>query len=259
MGGKAHHIKHLDKLMPFMFDTFVDVFGGAGWVSVKSQSITKARTRIYNDYNPYLANIFSWFKQDPVAVSLLLESYPQQDADLYKQFQQEIFGDRIPATSVEAAAKYLYLEVQSFTGNTLGLNSSIYFDKKNIHGLNPLLKKLRNSQIVNRLRSIAHVENQEACDVIKKYDSESTCFYVDPPYYEKEHYYTHVYGREQHYQLAQTLKQIQGQFILSYYEFPDLLEWFPADKYRRYHYTIIKQSSSRTNKQQGRELVIRNF
>jgi site-specific DNA-adenine methylase len=37
IGGKAHHIKYLDSLFPSNAPIFVDVFGGAGWVSVKSQ------------------------------------------------------------------------------------------------------------------------------------------------------------------------------------------------------------------------------
>lgn len=46
IGGKSHHIKHLDPLFPLMFDTFVDVFGGAGWVSVRSKTNKKRATEL---------------------------------------------------------------------------------------------------------------------------------------------------------------------------------------------------------------------
>lgn len=258
MGGKAHHIKHLDKLFPITMTTFVDVFGGAGWVSVKSELAQRAKTKVYNDLNPHLANIFKQFSIDPGAVSQELNKWSQQDATLYKQFQQDIFGGNTQPMTVATAAKYLYLEVQSFTGNTLGLNSSVYFDKKNIHGLNPLLKKLSNPKIITRLRQLT-VENLTAVDVIKKYDTPDTFFYIDPPYYEKEHYYTQAFGKDEHQQLAQCLNNIQGQFALSYYDFPELNDWFPGNKFRRATYSISKQSSSRTNKQRGQELVIRNY
>jgi len=258
IGGKAHHIKHLDKLFPFMFTTFVDVFGGAGWVSVKSQTAQRAMKNVYNDYNPYLANIFTEFSKDPEQVKQQLMAWPQQNAELYRQFQQDIFGDVKPELNLETAAKYLYLEVQSFTGNTLGLNSSIYFDKKNIHGLNPLLKKLSDPKITNRLGRLT-VENLDCIAVIKKYDSHDTFFYIDPPYYEKEHYYTQAFGKEKHEELAKCLNNIQGQFALSYYDFDELNDWFPTDRFRRTTYTISKQNSSRTNKQRGTELVIRNY
>jgi DNA adenine methylase len=241
-----------------MFNTFVDVFGGAGWVSVKSQIARRAQTRVYNDYNPHLANIFMQFSKDPEQVKQQLMAWPQQNAALYKQFQQDIFGDIKPELNLETAAKYLYLEVQSFTGNTLGLNSSVYFDEKNIHGLNPLLKKLSDPTITRRLRQLT-IENLDCIEVIKKYDTPDTFFYIDPPYYEKEHYYTQAFGKEKHEELAVCLNNIQGQFALSYYDFDELNTWFPESKFRRTTYSISKQNSSRTNKQRGTELVIRNY
>lgn len=256
IGGKAHHIKHLDKLFPLTMSKFVDVFGGAGWVSVKSDQAQRAQQNVYNDFNPYLANIFKYFSIDPEAVKNQINEWPQQNAELYRQFQQDIFGDVKPELNLETAAKYLYLEVQSFSGNTLGLKSSVYFDK--IHTINPLLKKLSNEKITSRLKKLT-VENLDCVAVIKKYDSPDTFFYVDPPYYAKEHYYTQAFNREKHQELALCLNNIQGKFALSYYDFDELNEWFPEDKFRRTTYTISKQNSSRTNKQRGCELVIRNY
>lgn len=258
IGGKAHHIRHLDRLFPLMPRTFVDVFGGAGWVSVKSHIAHRAQTQVYNDYNPHLANIFRHFSLDPEAVKQQINTWPQQNKELYRQFQQDIFGDVKPELNLLTAAKYLYLEVQSFSGNTLGLNSSVYFDKNNTHGLNPLLKKLSNDKIVSRLQRLT-VENLDCVEVIKKYDGPDTFFYVDPPYYEKEHYYTQAFGKEKHKELAQCLDNIQGQFALSYYNFTELDDWFPSDRFSRTTYSITKQSSSRRNKQRGTELVIRNY
>lgn len=256
MGGKAHHIKHLDKLFPITMTKFVDVFGGAGWVSVKSEMAQRAQVNVYNDLNPHLANIFKQFSIDPEAVKNQINAWPQQNKELYRQFQQDIFGDNKPTLNLETAAKYLYLEVQSFSGNTLGLNSSVYFDK--IHTINPLLKKLSNEKITQRLKRLT-VENMNCLDVIKKYDSPTTFFYVDPPYYEKEHYYTQAFGRHEHELLAKCLNTIQGEFALSYYDFPELNIWYPESKFRRTTYSISKQSSSNANKQRGTELVIRNY
>lgn len=258
IGGKAHHIKHLDKLFPITMTKFVDVFGGAGWVSIKSDAAQRAQVNVYNDLNPHLANIFMQFSKDPSAVKAQFSAWPQQNAELYREFQQDIFGDNKPKLDLETAAKYLYLEVQSFTGNTLSLTSSVYFDKKNIHGLNPLLKKLSTPKITDRLKKLT-VENLNCVDVIKKYDSPTTFFYVDPPYYEKEHYYTQAFGKEEHKELADVLNNIQGEFALSYYHFDELDSWFPESKFRRTTYSISKQNSSNNNKQRGTELVIRNY
>lgn len=254
MGGKAHHIRHLSTLFPGSTQTFVDVFGGAGWVSVKNT--VSAQQRVYNDLNPHLANIFRQFGLDPAAVRDTIQSWSQQDAVLYRQFQQDIFGSTPPVLDLVTAAKYLYIEVQSFSGNTLGLNSSVYFDK--IHTINPLLKKLSTPKICDRLQQL-EVENLDCLAVIQKYDSPDTFFYIDPPYYNKEHYYTQAFGTEQHQELAECLRNIQGKFALSYYHFDQLDDWFPEDQFNKTTYTISKQSSSRNNKQRGTELVIRNY
>jgi DNA adenine methylase len=258
IGGKAHHIRHLDRIFPLEpLDTFVDVFGGAGWVTVRSQASQRAQHRVYNDANPHLANIFRWLSQDPGAVLALLQAWPQQDATLYRQFQQDIFGDSPKAMTVITAAKYLYIEVQSFSGNTLGLNSSVYFDS--IHTIKPLLKKLQHTPTLRSLQHIDSVLNLDCLAVIDYLDSPNTFFYCDPPYYAKEHYYTHAFGRDTHKQLATKLQQCQGRFALSYYEFDELAEWFPRDQYTWHTYSISKQSSSRRNKTRGQEVVITNY
>ena len=41
-------------------------------------------------------------------------------------------------------------------------------------------------------------------------------FYLDPPYYEAEHYYSVVFIMEDHYRLRETLGNITGKFLLSY-------------------------------------------
>ena len=91
IGGKAFHIRHLDNIFPiFGYDRFVDVFGGAGWVTVKSKRAARCE-RHYNDFNPHLANIYNWFRNDPEQVLQFLTTWPQQDPVLYRQYQQDIF------------------------------------------------------------------------------------------------------------------------------------------------------------------------
>lgn len=258
IGGKAHHIRHLDRIFPLEpVNTFVDVFGGAGWVTVRSQASQRAQHRVYNDANPHLANIFQWFSQDPGSVLALLKTWPQQDVQLYRQFQQDIFGATPEPLSLNTAAKYLYLEVQSFSGNTLGLNSSVYFDS--IHTIQPLIKKLQHTPTLRSLGGIDRVTSLDCVAVIDQWDSPNTFFYCDPPYYEKEHYYTHAFGRDAHQRLADRLRQCQGRWALSYYEFDELSTWFPRDQYVWHTYSISKQSSSRRNKTRGQEVVITNY
>ena len=129
IGGKSGHVKWLDPLFPQNFKRFVEVFGGAGWVGIKSQTILRAPDRVYNDFNPFIANIHECFRTKHVELLTQLENYPKSDAALYKQFQKEIFGQthQIIPGDVALAAKYLYLQTQIFSGTTLGLENACYF------------------------------------------------------------------------------------------------------------------------------------
>ena len=69
----------------------------------------------------------------------------------------------------------------------------------------------------DRLKQVI-IEKQPWEKIIARFDQPHTFFYLDPPYYTKEH----IYEREdadafnQHEELAETLKQIKGKFLLSY-------------------------------------------
>jgi site-specific DNA-adenine methylase len=92
------------------------------------------------------------------------------------------------------------------------------------------MDKLKHPEYRKHLDRITFVESMDFQDVVEKYDSPTTYFYMDPPYYLTENYYSnHIFTRETHERLAVTLKNIKGRFGLSYYEFPQLKEWFPED------------------------------
>jgi DNA adenine methylase len=98
--------------------------------------------------------------------------------------------------------------------------------------------------------------------VIEKYDSKTTYFYVDPPYFSTENYYAnHDFGAETHERLANCLKSIKGKFSLSYYDFPQLSEWFPKNEYNWQSKEFAKAAMAKAGKPQtkGIELLIMNY
>ena len=111
---------------------------------------------------------------------------------------------------------------------------------------------------------IEFVENLDFEEFIVKYDSSKTYFYVDPPYFsvgEGNYYSNHDFGRKDHERLADCLKNIQGKFSLSYYDFDLLHEWFPEDKYRWEKKEFAKAAAAKKGKTQnmGEELLIMNY
>jgi len=99
-------------------------------------------------------------------------------------------------------------------------------------------------------------------EVIEKYDGPKTYFYCDPPYYKTEDYYAnHDFGIETHERLANCLKAMEGRFSLSYYDFPQLSEWFPKDEYKWESKEFAKAAMAKAGKVQtkGTELLIMNY
>ena len=275
IGGKANHVKWLDPLFPVSeMTTFVEVFGGAGWVGIRSKRILQCSTRVYNDFNIFIANIHECFRSKHIQLLQQLESYPKSDPTLYKQFQQDIFGN--PASTVilgdvVLAAKYLYLQTQIFSGTTLGLSTHSYFCDTASNGkygskYDTIKDKLKNKTYTDRLTGVTQVENMDCIDLIKKYDSPTTFFYVDPPYFKKEYLYTAEFPDTKHLELADTLKNAQGKWCLSYYDFPELEQWYPKDQYHWHSQDVFRWSSTRGHKQEnykknsrGTEIAVLNY
>jgi len=106
------------------------------------------------------------------------------------------------------------------------------------------------------------VENMNYDELIEKYDSSSTYFYLDPPYWKTETYYSnHDFDRNDHEILAKILQNIQGKFSLSYYDFDLLNKWFPKDKYRWEVKGFMKAAAAKKGVKQNKseELLIMNY
>jgi DNA adenine methylase len=122
--------------------------------------------------------------------------------------------------------------------------------------------KLLKPDWIEHFLKITHVENMDFAEVIEKYDSPNTYFYVDPPYWKTENYYSnHDFDRQDHERLSNSLISMEGKFSLSYYDFPLLSEWFPKDTYTWEKKEFAKAAAAKKGKTQtmGEELLIMNY
>ena len=153
---------------------------------------------------------------------------------------------------VERATKYIYLQTQSFSGDTLNEKTK-FIDLKGKYRskYEHFINKISNKKWLYHIKGINHIHNESYETIINEYDNDDTLFYCDPPYYKMEDYYVQDFQRHQHKELAEKLKNIKGKFVLSYYDFPDLETWVPRHEYFWIEKEFNKQNASK-NKGAGR-------
>ena len=259
LGGKKFQAKWISNNFP-NHKTYVEPFGGAFWVYF--QGNINSDVNVYNDYNVYLANVFHCAVYKRSEFVKTLKKYRTQVKTLFENIKAEItpLDYNIEIGDVDMAAKYMYIELNTFSGLTI--NNAKFVDLKGKYKskYTQLIDKLENPKWQYKLENISKVENLSYDEVIKKYDNKYTLFYCDPPYFEKESYYTKDFPKEEHKKLADTLKNIKGKFVLSYYDFDDLQNWFPKNNYRWQTREFNKQNSSKSvGTDKGEELLIMNF
>lgn len=233
-GGKSKISKWIIPHIP-QCSTYVEPFGGAFWTYMKWGG--NPRVVVYNDLNPQLANLFSCFCADRKKFANMLSRLPSEDRDTFLTIRQMFFSDfggmdaTIHRPNFDMAVLFTYLLTHHFIGHqiTPSLRYQHIDTSRWSSRYGALIKKLKSQSYGSRLDSITNIENLDFANVIKKYDSPTTFFYVDPPYWNTEHYYTEgEFGGQQHKELANILTNIQGKFALSYYEFDELHRWYPS-------------------------------
>jgi DNA adenine methylase len=228
----------LDKILAMIpkHKIYVEAFGGSGKVLLNK---TRSEIEVWNDYDKRIANLFY------VVVFNFEEFYERVRGLVYSRELHRIFVEelkkvsRIEIGDVDWAIKTYYVLWCTFggKGNKLSLGAFGYSQKRKHAKIfwNSLQKLVK---VRERLSGVI-IECDDFEKVIKRWDSEDTFFYLDPPYYDAESYYD-GFGREDHKRLLRLLKEIKGKWLLSGYA-NDLYDEFLKD-YIKYEFTATKHS-----------------
>ena len=267
IGGKNRMAKWIGSYIPNDIETYVEVFGGAFWVYVNGEVHKKPilKNVIYNDYNRYMTNLFACCR-NPQEFLKSMDEIVAQDSELFYEFKKDVFENKnikdIEIPDYDYGMKYAYIVTQIFSGLNPEKGKFIDLKGKYSSKFDAFRRRLKNPAVIEKLNKITNVENMDCEEVIKKYDSPKTYFYVDPPYWKTENYYSlHDFDTDDHKRLADVLKNIEGRFSLSYYDFEQLHEWFPEDEYEWELKDFVKPASAQKGKSQnkGTELLIMNY
>jgi len=277
IGGKSKISSFIIPFIPNDIETYVESFSGMMWVFFKMnlRDYPNLKRVVYNDFNPLNYNLFQCVRNSQRLLEECEKLVVQQKGvfptnpiceEQFIRFQAEIFAENFSVNNYdyEVAAKYVYVLSQVFSGANPEKSKFIDLKGKYHSKFTSFKNKLGNSDYIEHFLKISEVENMDFQEVIEKYDSPTTYFYVDPPYYivgEGAYYSNHDFDRQDHERLSKSLTSMEGKFSLSYYDFELLHEWFPEDQYIWSRKKFAKAAAAKKGKTQtmGEELLIMNY
>ena len=236
VGGKKALRDLIYLRMPPQYDRYIEVFGGGGWV-LFGKPPDKCM-EVYNDFNSNLANLFYCVRERPMALIKELSFLPLNSRDefvtLRKFLTMEEFKSEHLSEELEIATHFLKepeaAEIRDILMERAALGdvkraaafykiiSCSYGSGCTSYGCQPfdIRKTFTIIWEANRRLKDTVIENKDFEALICQYDRPNAFFYCDPPYYETEGHYEVVFRKEDHVRLRDTLKGIQGKFMVSY-------------------------------------------
>lgn len=202
--------------------TYVEPFcGGASILFRKEPS----KYEILNDLNHNIVTFFDVLRSRPddLIQALQLTPYSREE---HKRAHETV-PDGYPDREMEVARRFYVRSRQSFGAGEGEYNTGWRFQRNHRRGTS-CVDEWNNTEhlylAAKRLKAV-QIDSDDAIACIQRFDTPDTLFYVDPPYtfdtrYSDEHRYAHEMTNEQHVQLADTLKSVQGMVLLSGYDSP---------------------------------------
>ncbi|WNJ89182.1 DNA adenine methylase [Bosea sp. 685] len=247
VGGKKQLARTLvERIGAIDHQIYAEAFVGMGGVFLRRE--TRPKVEVINDASRDIATFFR-----------ILQHHYQAFLDMLKwqltsraQFQLLVQQDPDTLTDLHRAARFLYLQRLSFGGKVASRSFGIdtggpgRFD---VTRLVPLL------EAVHERLSGVWIECLGWQAFIERWDRPGTLFYLDPPYWGTEHYYGKgMFTRSEFELLSGALQRLQGRFILSLNDVPEVRElfaWATIDTVE-----LSYQAGGAANTKRVREVVI---
>ncbi|MDP7142703.1 MAG: DNA adenine methylase [Alphaproteobacteria bacterium] len=229
--------------------TYAECFVGMGGVFLRRGYAPKAE--VINDYSRDVSNFFR-----------ILQRHYVQFMDMLKwqitsrsEFERLIQTDPETLTDLERAARFLYLQRTAFGGKVSGRNFGVTATRPARFDITKLATALED--VHERLSSVV-IECLDYKDFIKKYDHEGCLFYLDPPYFDcEDDYGKGMFEQSEFAVMAECLKAIEGRFIMSINDTPQIREIF-----KDFHFSEVGLKYSvggGANQVAAKELIIMNY
>ena len=236
LGEKSKFSNFIKPNIPSDIKTYVEPFGGMFGIFFSLDfSKYKDVKFVYNDVNYLNYNLFNYLRYNDDFIKLISDI--KVDKSKYLESLKSI---TLNENKLKLAIDWL---IVLFCSSPYEVGKDSWRNDSEFE-----IFKLKFKAYKYHLDKVNNIHNLDYKEVIEKYDSPSTFFYVDPPYMGKErHYINHGFSGESHIELAKILNNIKGKFLLSYYYFNGLEKLYENCRFDS-KMTIM-----------GTELIIMNF
>jgi DNA adenine methylase len=233
VGGKSKlKIRIVNDYFPEGYENmiYVEPFVGAGSIFFYKQPSIK---EVINDLDTIVYDLLKGFqKYDGIKIKEELQpKYTKEEFYAIKDWE--------PRSKYQKFIRSLILTKTSF------FQMAKSFSKQKEKGMNPNFEPYQ-----DRLKDVI-ILNKDYKDVIKKYDSPNTFFYLDPPYENSHKLYTHdTLPIKEVYDIV---KNIKGKFLISYNDSQEARKLFK-------NYNISYENTKyRINHTIKKEMLISNY
>ena len=217
-GGKFYMLEDIKEISNKSGKTTViDVFGGSGKVLMNLD----AKIKVYNDINNNLVNFFTELRENKELVLKKLD-YILNSRELFERYRKKSHDN------LENAFRFLYMNIMSFNGQG---RSYSYSTKRNksitLVNINKAINKSYNDI------KYWTIERLDFREIIKRYDSENSFFYLDPPYHNITDLYDDNLKDEDYIDIKKILDRIKGKYLLNINEDKFVLDLFGEPQLRK--------------------------
>lgn len=217
-GGKHYIVDYILDLIP-PHTCFVEPFGGSGIVLFGKDP---SKVDVYNDINEWLVSLYRMIRDNPTDLINYLECVPYSRAEFVKYkmlYGKTLRGEDVGLSVLEKAAMFFFLVKSSF--NSCPGSAFSYASTSN--KASPWRTAVSLIQPAHKRLQKVVIECLDYHDLISRYDSPETLFYLDPPYVQStrnlssQEVYDYEMDDDDHVELCNVAADIKGMCILSGY------------------------------------------
>lgn len=249
LGGKRNLARRICAIVDSSeHDGYAEPFVGMGGIFLRRS--VRCKFEVINDISGDIANFFRVLQEHyPYFIDMLRWRVASRN-----EYERLAGMDPDRLTDLQRAARFLYLQRLAFGGKVSGRNYGVdtFRTRFNIAKLEPML-----ADIHERLTGVS-IEQLPFERFIPRYDRPGMLFYLDPPYFGGEKDYgAGVFERDDFARIADLLTRLEGKFLLSINDTPEIRACFVDFRMEEVE-TTYTVSAGNNSKRAG-ELLISNF